>query len=363
MRYQYNNHPYKNLKLKIMIGSILGDLAAWTWENDHSKFYQELVSKDASPSNYANFLIEISNYLINASNTNVLASTYKNFQSWQSILCSIVIGWISKKIEELFEADKSYSLTKNIQDLKACKFISLLIFELRQGYTKNEAAQVVVNDSSFRYYTKDKSLYDSESIIGLLVRSWKAFYDSFDYGSAIHNSIKLPGDRHLNAILVGALADAMYGCKYYLIKKKYGESCPIKTPNFIPKNILEIHRNNRYFFPKNNALTNVEKQIWKDVDNPYKDKVISIELHRRIVKAMYTGWENRYGFYLDDGWEYVYRSFVLICRFKIEKQSDGTYRIRHLQISEDEHHLGKYAMEEALYSVEYEWFLYSGEKN
>lgn len=40
-----------------MVGEIIGDLAAWTWENDHSKFYSNLVSKDARPSDYANFLI------------------------------------------------------------------------------------------------------------------------------------------------------------------------------------------------------------------------------------------------------------------------------------------------------------------
>ena len=32
-----------------MIGAIIGDLAAWTWENDHEKFYPFLISeKDCS---------------------------------------------------------------------------------------------------------------------------------------------------------------------------------------------------------------------------------------------------------------------------------------------------------------------------
>ena len=30
-----------------MIGAIIGDLAAWTWENDHEKFYPYLISEEA----------------------------------------------------------------------------------------------------------------------------------------------------------------------------------------------------------------------------------------------------------------------------------------------------------------------------
>lgn len=30
-----------------MIGAIIGDLAAWTWENDHEKFYPFLISEKA----------------------------------------------------------------------------------------------------------------------------------------------------------------------------------------------------------------------------------------------------------------------------------------------------------------------------
>jgi len=35
-----------------MIGAIIGDLAAWTWENDHEKFYPSLISEKALLSEY-----------------------------------------------------------------------------------------------------------------------------------------------------------------------------------------------------------------------------------------------------------------------------------------------------------------------
>lgn len=39
--------------------------------------------------------------------------------------------------------------------------------------------------------------------------------------------MELPGDRRLNGILVGALADAMYGCDRYMVKAKYGKGCSL----------------------------------------------------------------------------------------------------------------------------------------
>ena len=41
-------------------------------------------------------------------------------------------------------------------------------------------------------------------------------------------------------------------------------------------------------------------------------------VRRRIVRAFYTDWDNRFGFYLDDGWVYVYRSFILLARFNLK---------------------------------------------
>ena len=35
-----------------MIGAIIGDLAAWTWENDHERFYPLLISEKAVLSEY-----------------------------------------------------------------------------------------------------------------------------------------------------------------------------------------------------------------------------------------------------------------------------------------------------------------------
>ena len=35
-----------------MIGAVIGDLAAWTWEHDRKCFYERLVSSEAKLSGY-----------------------------------------------------------------------------------------------------------------------------------------------------------------------------------------------------------------------------------------------------------------------------------------------------------------------
>ena len=80
---------------------------------------------------------------------------------------------------------------------------------------------------------------------------------------------------------------------------------------------------------------------------------------RRIVRAFYTDWDNRFGFYLDDGWVYVYRSFILLTRFKFKELHDGTCRIIHYQKSDEskQYDLDNAAIDCAMYSVEYCWDL------
>ncbi len=88
----------------------------------------------------------------------------------------------------------------------------------------------------------------------------------------------------------------------------------------------------RVFFPKNSALTNVERHHFIEVVNPFSCIHFTARQYTAILEAFYTGWECRYGFYLDNGWIYVYRSFVLIGRFKLYRQ-DNECRIAELQMS------------------------------
>jgi hypothetical protein len=340
-----------------MIGAIIGDLAAWTWENAHNEFYPKLISSEAKVSTFGDFMLNVSSQLINDPNTEGEKWKEKyddQFTLEDVVLCSIIVGWLYDSEKETTHAVNAYALPHGKEELYACHYIAKLIYALRHGATKNDAAQVKVV-LTFRSLTKDKKWQNDDSLLGDLIRAWMAFYDAFDYGSAIHNAMKLPGNRHFNAILVGALADAMYGCGYYFIKKKYGEGSSIEKPSYIPSEMIRVYHQNRTFFPKNEAMTNVELHHWHNVDNPLADMSVPEELKQHIEKAFYTDWDNRYGFYLDDGWEYIYRSMFLLNRFRLRKQHDGTYRIVDFQSSGEKSDLSNTALKEAVYSVKYHW--------
>lgn len=128
------------------------------------------------------------------------------------------------------------------------------------------------------------------------------------------------------------------------------------------RKVQQYEQKVRKFFPKNAAMTNVERHHRVSASWPIhiQSENLSEETHRRILKAFYTGWENRYGFYLDDGWVYGYRSYRLLFRFQF-KEEKGQYSIFNIQKPIDAPDT-KIAIEEAMYSVTSGWYMFSGEK-
>lgn len=345
-----------------MNGAILGDLAAWTWEQDKDLFFRKLVSSEASPSKMMKEMLLMADTLalVRGSDIKVHESLGMRISPEATMLRAIAIGWLYDTEAETASAYQEYGFAYDKEDWYAGAFIWKLIFALRHGASKKDAL-MVENVSSFKGFVEDISWNEQSSILGVLIRAWGAFYSSYDFGSALHRAMELPGDRHLNGILVGALADAMYGCDRYIVKAKYGKGCSLTGLVNVPSRFQALYRAGRTFFAKNCAMTNVERHVWKDVANPYGDKIISRELRRRILKAFQPTFDDRYGFYLDDGYIYVYRSCRVLNRFRLVSVSDGTYRIMDLQASEEAgYQLG--AIQEALYSVEYRWNMVSGEQ-
>lgn len=338
-----------------MNGAILGDLAAWTWEQDKDLFFRKLVSSEASPSKMMKEMLLMADTLaqVRGSDIKVHESLGMRISPEATVLRAIAIGWLYDTEAETASAYQEYGFIYDKEDWYAGAFMWKLIFTLRHGASKEEAL-MVENVSSFKGFVEDISWNEQSSILGVLIRAWGAFYSSYDFGSALHRAMELPGDRHLNGILVGALADAMYGSDRYMVKAKYGKGCSLAGFVHVSSRFQELCRTGRTFYAKNCAMTNVERHVWKDVANPYVDKIISRELRRRILKAFQPTFGDRYGFYLDDGYIYVYRSCRVLNRFKLSSMSDGTFRIVELQVSEEAgYQLG--AIQEALYSVEYRW--------
>lgn len=334
-----------------MVGAIIGDLAAWTWEHDKNAFYKRLILPEAVHSSKLKDMFLTTDLLIRQKDMDwkIYKTYFGENDPIETVIRAIAIGWLYDSDQETREAFQKYGLNDDKEDWYAGGFMCLLIFALRHGASKKEAAFV---NHIAPFQDMIENFKDKDSVLGILVRAWKAFESAFDFGSAIHNAMKLPGDRHVNGILVGALADAMYSCERYMVKSKYGENCSLHC--YAPVNIKELHHSKRTFFPKNNANTNVEKHEWYNITNPFKNNIITEEIHRRILKAFQPSFDFRYGFYLDDGFVYVYRSGRVLQRFKLNRQNDGTYRISHLQSTKSAPTLYD-PINEALYAVEFRW--------
>lgn len=348
-----------------MIGAFIGDLSAWTWKYEHDKFYPYLITENARKSLYSDEILFAAKIIMD--NPSITREEFlrmhqcyygygnSKINACYDMLRSIVIGWLFDE-KDISYAIHRFCLCDDKEELYASHYLANMIFKLRHGKTKKDAAQVKFA-GTFMSFTKEEHWKNGNGVLGHLVRAWMSFYDAYDFGSTIHNAVKKNGDIALTCILAGALADAMYGCDNYYVKKQYQGGCHLnKLPN-IDDRIYKINKKNRMFFAKNNAMTNVDKHCWHESKCPFENKIIDKELHRRILVAFQTGWDDRYGFYLDNGWIYVYRSYIILARFILTQQNDGTYRISNYQKSDESinYDLEDVALENALYSVEYRW--------
>ena len=347
-----------------MVGAFIGDLASWTWQNDKGNFYPCLISEAAHKTVYSDVILLTAQTLIN--NPDIPLDQFRATQerafgkntAEYSVLRSIAIAWLYDSAENTREAVQKYILHEEKEEWYAAHFLSQLIFSLRNGSTKNQAAQVE-HLGTFRSFTKEEHWRTGDGTLSYVVRAWMSFYDAFDYGSTIHNAVKQPGNTTLNCILASALAEAMYGCENYYVKKEYKGGGRIQYLPYLGIDIYNISKKKRTFFAKNNACGNVDKHLWTNRDCPLADLVINNELRRRILKAFYPGWDDRYGFYLDDGKIYVYRSGFILSRFTLKEQEDETYRISNYQVPENVN--DDIALDEAMYSVQFRWDLIGGE--
>ncbi len=323
-----------------MIGAVIADLAAWTYEHDQSMFYKQLVADqggDAQLSVYGRAIL-------NAASRNLLSCPWirvdfdgtpydgkRFFGQW--LMWHIVAAWTDKKYPEGMpnfghsEKEEGY----------ARMFMKELIKSLRNGATKSEAYHSANSfeelSKSWKWKTTDS--IESNGLLTCIFRAWDSFYRAFDFTSTLHNVMKWPGDRHLTAAIAGAFADAMYGCEIAYIKKKYANGEPpyhyISIDLVGEKNgyhhglIREMTYcsfHSRTFYPKNCALTNVELHTWKPLTEITQTISFSDREYHRILLSERTSFDCRYGIYLDDGWCYLYRSYHLIGRFQLIKNGD-----------------------------------------
>ena len=120
------------------------------------------------------------------------------------------LSYLMVTLSPLSSHQVAYSLSclsDDKEDWYAGAFMCLLIFALRHGASKKEAA-LVEHIATFKDMIDDWK--DQDSILGILMKAWEAFRSSFDFGSALHKAMLLSGDSHVYAIFVGALAELCF---------------------------------------------------------------------------------------------------------------------------------------------------------
>lgn len=326
-----------------MIGAIIGDIAASTREKDKETFFRQLIYPQCDSIELQRKFVAAIEFIRGQGSIGEFDSLRQgsNYVAiWKhNLIGAIASGWVCDSLEQCDMYANSFHDDK--EDWYAAHFLSKLLFALRHGDTKRRALKVE-HVGTFESFVQGH-WKDGEGPLSYLVRAWKAFEKSFDFGSALHAAVELPGDMHMNCILVGALADAMYGHEVYIRKRKFvskGESIVSNISIGILDYLRDIERTNwknRIFWPKNSSCTNVERHNWKNVPHKtlYSKTKFSAEDRRRILKAVAPGWDNRYGLYWDDGWFYMYRSTYVLGRFRLKENVDNTYSITQLQVTDD----------------------------
>lgn len=157
-------------------------------------------------------------------------------------------------------------------------FVRKLITRLHSGATKDEVYEEL--GDVFKDIRHEWQWKENQSVLGLLMRAWDCFYNSFDFGSAIHNAVRYPNSntRQL-ASLTGLIAEAMYGCRSYFVKEKYNPKhvetylCPPEVIVERYKEDIEYGRQqmrwNNVFWPKNNSRTNVGWHSYTPIKSRY----------------------------------------------------------------------------------------------
>lgn len=96
-----------------MNGAILGDLAAWTWEQDKDLFFRKLVSSEASPSKMMKEMPLMADTLaqVRGSDIKVHESLGMRISPEATVLRAIAIGWLYDTEAETASAYQEYGFT------------------------------------------------------------------------------------------------------------------------------------------------------------------------------------------------------------------------------------------------------------
>lgn len=144
------------------------------------------------------------------------------------------VGYLFNTEEEVIENAKLATIPSHnsIEAVESATKIALIIFYLRNGFTKEEVLKKMNINLNYKPFTKF-NITCSETIDNCLY----VLYHSTDFEDAITKAVSMGGDTDTNACIVGSMAEALYGVD---------ESLKQKVNNKIPDEFQKVLRNAKY---------------------------------------------------------------------------------------------------------------------
>ena len=140
---------------------------------------------------------------------------YHSWGNGSAMRCS-ACGWAAKSIDEAIELGRqSAAITHNHPEgLRGAEAVAAAVFLARTGKTKEEIREYVENRFYYDFYQDCDDIrpnYEWEaSCQGTVPPAFVAFFDSYDFESAIRLAVSLGGDSDTLACITGSIAQAYY---------------------------------------------------------------------------------------------------------------------------------------------------------
>lgn len=141
---------------------------------------------------------------------------YGSWGNGSAMRCS-ACGWMAQTLDESMElASRSAKITHNSPEgIRGAKATVSAIFMARHGASKEEI-KAYIEENFYYDLSRDcediRPGYDFDvSCQGTMPAALAAFFDSYDYESAVRLAVSLGGDSDTIACITGGIAEAFYG--------------------------------------------------------------------------------------------------------------------------------------------------------
>lgn len=236
-RFEFNNHRSTNFELFHKDCSFTDDTICTVATAEallHNYSFEEALVKWCSryPNPTGGYGMSFRNWLFG----DIHRQPYYSYGNGSAMRVSPV-AWASDNVSEVIKmAKQSATATHNHPEgIKGAQAVADLIFQLRQGKTKDDSIYLTAN--SYNYTMRfncdqlRKIISFDETCMTAVPYSFQCLKESTDFESAIRLAVSIGGDSDTIAAITGSLAEAAYGIPEWVVGKALA---------YLPDEMLEV---------------------------------------------------------------------------------------------------------------------------